>query len=1052
MKEHARFREAVASAFIALVFISAVFLVVSSDELHSPSAIIKEEADDFIADLLDPEKSVSHVDDATDDDDQGDVLKNLRSLKAYCMAAHKEATQKNEEGMTDDLTALLTLIENYGVLSQNENILISYGEVLGGLHRSFSGDMGKYLLKYLTKAMEDEGIVQRKRFLSISHGGMATRMFLDDTALGFQETPQYWHKLSVSIAAYEAALSKVEATSANVDAEAAMLCNNRDGYDSLLSRVQAFYSSTQLSGRAKRVLSRLQREGRANRKSWQSGSDTICTSATAMLQTLVQEEKAAEGCPLLAGTYDLGKIHVHGVYVTISEGIRAGRPRAPLHGIAKDCKGWVVAGTHIKTFSFDPQQQRFEWDEASLPWTKKPKKQKKQAALVLAEGFCPLDCATWYDGCNTCECEQGKATQCSKQSCQQSGKSACLSKRPSVSSSLVRATRLSLPPPPPAPTRSVWSTSGCVQEGISFLQAQAQTRGKSSPAKAICLRAKEGAATELKVVVRCCSLDGNACHSKDAERNKCFGRARSFSEATTMCNRHGYRLCTQKELRSIKCCGTGCGYDDELAWSSSTCGTQDHSPGTGEDDNDGDDSTDAFAADNTQLLQLQEYATDKLYRPVSRMPSTDELKLRASALLAAVEGTPEDNEASTAAISKARKALTQTTAQLVHVKDALHAMTPAAGSQRTVAGSEGTTHFTVPHARQSSLEVQVHSPEVHSPETHSPEVRLPKVHSHGSSHLEQQLAAEALRQRLLAKRLSAQLAKEHQLLLREREKTRRVKQEAARAVATVKAHALKEAKVVVEKMKRHAVKLAKSIAEKEASRLTGSTASNQVASKVATRDKSMTNQLSEIAVDAMHPSQPSAETGSGTVVSMAQVALKRAAAAQKAQAALQHKLSRVLKRQKSVVQAQEEQQLKTSQLVKHWAKSRKALAADLKLKVKKAIEPVQRRSVAALAMQKEEQQATVKNMQVLQTQLQLEHARRVDAENLGRPVVGQVQEQEMQEQESLAMHQLHKKNTLSGGTRLQVAKAAVKAAKAAMLQAGKMAHHARTAAARAKTG
>ena len=45
--------------------------------------------------------------------------------------------------------------------------------------------------------------------------------------------------------------------------------------------------------------------------------------------------------------------------------------------------------------------------------TNKPEDTKPQ----LGPGECPKDCKTWYDGCNTCQCDSGKIGGCTKMGC-----------------------------------------------------------------------------------------------------------------------------------------------------------------------------------------------------------------------------------------------------------------------------------------------------------------------------------------------------------------------------------------------------------------------------------------------------------------------------------------------------------------------------------------------------------------------------------------------------------------------------------------------------------
>jgi hypothetical protein len=59
--------------------------------------------------------------------------------------------------------------------------------------------------------------------------------------------------------------------------------------------------------------------------------------------------------------------------------------------------------------------------------------------------------------------------------------------------------------------------------------------------------------------VRCCSKDGTSCES-----NPC--NILTFSKAKEKCDEIGMRLCTEEELASGICCGSGCGFDKKLVW------------------------------------------------------------------------------------------------------------------------------------------------------------------------------------------------------------------------------------------------------------------------------------------------------------------------------------------------------------------------------------------------------------------------------------------------------------------------------------------------------
>ena len=61
--------------------------------------------------------------------------------------------------------------------------------------------------------------------------------------------------------------------------------------------------------------------------------------------------------------------------------------------------------------------------------------------------------------------------------------------------------------------------------------------------------------------VRCCSFDGGSCESEIPECSTL-----TFSNAKLECSEFGMRLCTEEELASNICCGTGCEFDIELVW------------------------------------------------------------------------------------------------------------------------------------------------------------------------------------------------------------------------------------------------------------------------------------------------------------------------------------------------------------------------------------------------------------------------------------------------------------------------------------------------------
>ena len=75
--------------------------------------------------------------------------------------------------------------------------------------------------------------------------------------------------------------------------------------------------------------------------------------------------------------------------------------------------------------------------------------------------------------------------------------------------------------------------------------------------------------------IACCSLDGSSCSRKykaASGDNVCRSGDRddekvTWDEANLHCLSQGKRLCNSQEELD-KCCGGGCGYDNQLVWSS----------------------------------------------------------------------------------------------------------------------------------------------------------------------------------------------------------------------------------------------------------------------------------------------------------------------------------------------------------------------------------------------------------------------------------------------------------------------------------------------------
>lgn len=64
--------------------------------------------------------------------------------------------------------------------------------------------------------------------------------------------------------------------------------------------------------------------------------------------------------------------------------------------------------------------------------------------------------------------------------------------------------------------------------------------------------------------VRCCSYSGDACDTDHLPGGCQSGK--TFGEAVEICELNGERLCTEAEIESRLCCGTGCGFDGHQVW------------------------------------------------------------------------------------------------------------------------------------------------------------------------------------------------------------------------------------------------------------------------------------------------------------------------------------------------------------------------------------------------------------------------------------------------------------------------------------------------------
>merc|ERR1719192_1278602 len=54
-----------------------------------------------------------------------------------------------------------------------------------------------------------------------------------------------------------------------------------------------------------------------------------------------------------------------------------------------------------------------------------PTKQEPKCMDDQSNDACPADCSSFFDGCNTCKCVNGKKTACTKKACLRKGEPTC---------------------------------------------------------------------------------------------------------------------------------------------------------------------------------------------------------------------------------------------------------------------------------------------------------------------------------------------------------------------------------------------------------------------------------------------------------------------------------------------------------------------------------------------------------------------------------------------------------------------------------------------------
>lgn len=102
----------------------------------------------------------------------------------------------------------------------------------------------------------------------------------------------------------------------------------------------------------------------------------------------------------------------------------------------------------------------------------------------------------------------------------------------------------------------------------------------------VCNRSQRCSAPERKFAVRCCSdterngwVQNSGCPVWTLSKPKALvsgdgiacGSEYSMAEASAICHDNGGRLCTQQEVTAGCLADTTCGYDSELAWTSTIC-------------------------------------------------------------------------------------------------------------------------------------------------------------------------------------------------------------------------------------------------------------------------------------------------------------------------------------------------------------------------------------------------------------------------------------------------------------------------------------------------
>jgi len=143
------------------------------------------------------------------------TLKNIRDVKAYCIAAYRKALSI-KEGVKHHWP-IVDFIVSYGEsATPKKNIVSEYAKAIGTLKRAFKHGISEYVISSL-----DRSVVFGKGVMKQENNGQGTYSFLDHKAIGLEAMPGYFKKLKVPLANYITARKHVHDVSIKADSKAA---------------------------------------------------------------------------------------------------------------------------------------------------------------------------------------------------------------------------------------------------------------------------------------------------------------------------------------------------------------------------------------------------------------------------------------------------------------------------------------------------------------------------------------------------------------------------------------------------------------------------------------------------------------------------------------------------------------------------------------------------------------------------------------------------------------------------------------------------------------